>query len=317
MRIDPDPMEYSDLSKWRTFMARRYPGAIVSVEDQSRQFRTRYHCWHLGEIEFAEIRTVASQQLDVSSPRAQASDCWYLPLQLRGDYLGGQNDRQCHESAGSILLLDSRLPHWRELGMHSHLLNLRIPKAALERHLPDPHAICARPVRVGRGKARLAWDFILSVWERRAELDATDTPELTEILLRMVAGLLDGAGEASRCPARRSDTRRRQLLHHIATHLDDPLLSAARAGDACAMSARYVHMLVRATGRSFSQYVLERRLERSRMLLVASDGVHCSISGIALDCGFRDLTYFCHAFRRRYGVSAGEYRRMARSRRPA
>lgn len=317
MRIDPDPMDYSNLLQWRAFMARRYPGAIVSVEDGSRQFRTRFHCWHLGEIEFAEIRTVASQRLNVSSPRAQAPDCWYLPLQLRGEYLGGQNDRQCQESAGSILLLDSRLPHWRELGTDSHLLNLRIPKATLERHLPDAQAICARPLRAGKGRARLAWDFILALWERRAELDATDTPELTEILMRMVAGLLDGAGETILCSARRSDTRRQQLLHHIAAHLDDPLLSATSAGDACAMSARYVHMLIRATGRSFSHYVLEHRLERSRTALAARDGAHCSISAIALDCGFRDLAYFCHAFRRRYGVSAGEYKRMARSRRPA
>lgn len=58
-------------------------------------------------------------------------------------------------------------------------------------------------------------------------------------------------------------------------------------------------------GTTFSDYLNGVRLERARDRLLASD---CSVSEIALDCGFRSVTYFNRLFRRKYGCSPKEVR---------
>jgi AraC-like DNA-binding protein len=62
-------------------------------------------------------------------------------------------------------------------------------------------------------------------------------------------------------------------------------------------------------------YVRIQRLERACTLLVTSER---SLTTIALDCGFYDLAHFDKIFRRRFGVTPGEYqRRYVRRRRLA
>jgi AraC-like DNA-binding protein len=59
-------------------------------------------------------------------------------------------------------------------------------------------------------------------------------------------------------------------------------------------------------------YVRIQRLERACTLLVTSER---SLTTIALDCGFYDLAHFDKIFRRRFGVTPGEYQRRYGQRR--
>ena len=69
-------------------------------------------------------------------------------------------------------------------------------------------------------------------------------------------------------------------------------------------------MLFEAEGTSFSQFVLARRLATAHALLADPSRDHFSITAIAYAAGFGDLSHFNHSFRRRYGVTPREVRRM-------
>jgi AraC-like DNA-binding protein len=71
---------------------------------------------------------------------------------------------------------------------------------------------------------------------------------------------------------------------------------------------RYVHVLMRDTGRSFSRYLLERRLERCCEALQSKADRSCSITEIAFRWGFNDMSHFSRVFRGRYGLSPREFR---------
>ncbi|MDY0066471.1 MAG: helix-turn-helix transcriptional regulator, partial [Steroidobacteraceae bacterium] len=64
-------------------------------------------------------------------------------------------------------------------------------------------------------------------------------------------------------------------------------------------------------GRTFSQYLLEHRLERCRSALERPRDSARSITEIAFECGFNDASHFSRAFRSRYGLSPREFRRAA------
>ncbi|MEQ8696746.1 MAG: helix-turn-helix transcriptional regulator, partial [Bauldia litoralis] len=101
------------------------------------------------------------------------------------------------------------------------------------------------------------------------------------------------------------------LIGFIEDRLDDPGLSVARAAAHLGVSKRYVHRLCEPTGRSFSEHVTDRRLERALALLTASTPAgrtRPAIAEIAYACGFSDLSHFNRRFKARFGATPREVR---------
>ncbi|WP_094194055.1 helix-turn-helix transcriptional regulator [Bradyrhizobium viridifuturi] len=61
-------------------------------------------------------------------------------------------------------------------------------------------------------------------------------------------------------------------------------------------------------GTTFSEFVLDQRLARAHGLLVDPRRTGRSISTIAFEAGFGDLSYFNRAFRRRYNATPSDIR---------
>ena len=74
---------------------------------------------------------------------------------------------------------------------------------------------------------------------------------------------------------------------------------------------QYVRSLFYQEGTSFSDFVREQRLARAHERLTDRRCAHHTISRIAFDAGFQDLSWFNQAFRRRYGATPSEVRRTA------
>jgi AraC-like DNA-binding protein len=296
--------EWHSLDAWRDFMAGRYPGVEIAAPNAG--FRIRYRSWQCGAIEFAEISSVSRLGIRVDVPARNAPDCYYLPLQLGGEFRVGQYGREYRAGPRTLCLLDSHVPHWRELAAGGQLLNVRLPKTMLDRYLVDPTEACERPVAADAGLAAIVWEFANSVWRRYLELGAA-MPDMADMLARMAANLFCAPMDAE-CPDGGADTHRRQLLQCIRDRLGDPQFDVGKAAAACGISPRYVHVLMRDTGRSFSRYLLERRLERCHEALQSKAGRSCSITEIAFRWGFNDMSHFSRVFRTRYGLPPREFR---------
>lgn len=102
--------------------------------------------------------------------------------------------------------------------------------------------------------------------------------------------------------------RRAAILRAIDSRSGDPNLSAVAVANLLGITPRYVHLLLEETGKSFTQHLLERRLERTAMMLRDSRWHHRKIAEIAVEAGFTDLSYFNRAFRRRYGATPSAMR---------
>jgi AraC family transcriptional activator of tynA and feaB len=152
-----------------------------------------------------------------------------------------------------------------------------------------------------------------------------DTP-LLAALLRQLAMLKPNAvarppdigrmvvDAAKLCWPMQSDLKRREPMmewerrvrEYVSQNLRDQDLSAASIARRYSVSTRFIHMVFANLGQTAAAYILERKLTAAAARLQSDPGIR--VTDVALDCGFADLTGFCHAFRRHFGLSAREYR---------
>ena len=79
------------------------------------------------------------------------------------------------------------------------------------------------------------------------------------------------------------------------------------------MTPRYVQRLFETEGTTFSAYLLGQRLALAQRMLSDPRYAGWSITAIAFEAGFGDLSYFARAFRSRYGATPSDFREAARS----
>lgn len=99
----------------------------------------------------------------------------------------------------------------------------------------------------------------------------------------------------------------RRVLEHIETHLGERLSVARLAEVAGASPSHFAALFRRSTGESVHQYVLGRRVERARTLLMV-DGV--SISQTALEAGFAHQSHMASCLKRALGLTPRELAKL-------
>ncbi len=159
---------------------------------------------------------------------------------------------------------------------------------------------------------------VLRLLARYAELlgdgTAIATPEMRESVsahMHDMAALLLGptrdGGELARGRGVRA-ARLRAIKQDIAANLTSRALSVDALARRHAISPRTIRDLFGSEGTTFTDHVLAERLARAHRLLLDPRMAGRTIAAIAFDCGFGDLSYFNHAFRRRYAATPSDVR---------
>jgi AraC family transcriptional regulator len=113
----------------------------------------------------------------------------------------------------------------------------------------------------------------------------------------------------ARAPAAADRRRAVEAALWVDAHADDPIDLAAQARQAGLSPWHYLRMFSAVLGVTPHQYLVRSRLRRAAGLL--ADPAR-SVTDIALDVGFDDLSNFVRSFRRAAGVSPGAFRRASR-----
>jgi AraC-like DNA-binding protein len=124
-----------------------------------------------------------------------------------------------------------------------------------------------------------------------------------EHLVDLVALALGGKDDAHG-PEEQGGVRAARLaaiLRAISNQITDQGLNPATVAAKLGITPRYVHLLLEQSGRTFTQHVLHKRLEKAEKLLTGDKGQNRKIADIALEAGFSNLSNFNRAFRRHFG----------------
>jgi AraC-like DNA-binding protein len=139
---------------------------------------------------------------------------------------------------------------------------------------------------------------------RAQSLDGHPAAELLgNHLVDLVALAIGAKGEVHEIAEQRGVRAARlvAILRMISQQFDNPGLSAATIATQLGVTPRYVHRLLEATGSSFAEHLLDRRLEQAAALLRDPRRQDRKITDIAHDTGFVDLSHFNRTFRRHFG----------------
>ncbi|MDX8478624.1 AraC family transcriptional regulator [Mesorhizobium sp. VK24D] len=105
---------------------------------------------------------------------------------------------------------------------------------------------------------------------------------------------------------RLSDAQLNRVLEYVDAHLSEPLTIDTLSRIANASSSHLRTWFKAATGTTLHRYVLRRRVERARSLILGSD---LSVSEVAYQAGFAHQSHLAHWMRREIGQTPHRLRR--------
>lgn len=190
---------------------------------------------------------------------------------------------------------------------------IRLSRAALSPLVRDvDDAVLCRIPR-GTGMLGLLKGYVDAVFED----PALALPQMRQLIDAQLCDLVAVTLGATRDATAIAEGRGMRVarLHAIKTdieaHLTNSDLSPGAVARRQQISDSYIRKLFASERTSFSQYVLGRRLERARRMLMDQRWSDRSIASIAFDAGFGDLSYFNRAFKRCYGLTPSDVRDAA------
>lgn len=274
-----------------------------------RDFEGRIECISLEAGSIGRLSMTPAERARTfteisNSPR----DCIYANFVLSGEVEVEQAGIKQTARPGDLILYDSTIPSVvREKPTEKfECLQLMFDKSLLGDRAP-----AARNVAIRRN--RLIFPVANGLRYLSDNLLALPCPVIAsvfEALAKMMpiailqARQSNSHGQDIKC----GTAHFREITDHIYRNIRSNELSPSTTSQAVSISKRYLHKIFSASGTTFNTYVVAARLEEIARLLRCAERGDIPISALAHEFGFKDLTTFNRAFRKRFGCTPREYR---------
>ena len=267
----------------------------------------------LGEVTLARAvsRPSVLRHTEARIRRAEES-VFLLHLQANGDSINVQDGREAVLRTGDFTICDSARPYALRFDSLNDMLVLRIPTPWLESRVARPMNLTAVRVRGDRAVGLVVSQMVRSWWAAcLSGLDPDVSCHVATNVLDLLATALTMAQPDRVNTTTASNAKRLRIQHYIDNHLADLSLGAQSIAPAVGVTPRYVHRLLEESGETLGERILRLRLERCAQRLRDPGSSGQSITQIAFDLAFVDASYFGRCFKRRFGMTPGEYRRRS------
>lgn len=258
----------------------------------------------LASLDLARVRASAQSVHRTPAAIEASSDDYYLVgVQTDGNCLVTQDGRSAAIHNGGFALYDTTRPYSLLLTDHFEQLVIRMPRAALERHLPEAASLTALAVNANPGAARLLVNTVqflandIDVLSPDVALSVSQGVE--HLIVAGLGGLARGVPDADRY------SRRKLVQTHILENLRDESLSIKSIAGELHLSPSSIHRAFAADGETVMGWVWQQRLHRihEELLTGRHEG---TLTDLFLTWGFSDPAHFSRAFRQRYGHAPSE-----------
>lgn len=226
----------------------------------------------------------------------------FLHLQLKGASRCAQDGREAELGFGDIAVCDSARPYRLALSENNEMLVVKLPGDRALGRAPATPALTGHRLAADGARSGLLSRFLGQAW---ASIEAgVGDAAWSQAVCEATLALLDLAVSDPDAEEGVRARLRRRACELIERELCDPDLNTAFVAQALGVTPRYLQMAFADVGLTASDHIRARRLELARRRLRPER----SVTEVAYELGFGDLTYFSRTFRRRFGVTPSAWR---------
>lgn len=242
-----------------------------------------------------------------------ASDrsCFYLNLKLAGRCRILQGDSEISLSPGQVGIFDSdrRFALLHDRGPQLRVASFWVPAEALRERLPASFDVAAARVSDDPYVGHLIAETARTLCDGALRMTEDESVRLFRALIELVAVSLSRRSRAGAAESEGlADATTLALKRAIHRRLREPGLAVADVAETVGISERYVHKLLARSGSSFTDYVIDHRLDGAARDLRDPAMAGRAIGAIAFDWGFSDLSHFTRRFKQRFGCRPRDWR---------
>jgi AraC-like DNA-binding protein len=303
MRKDVPACIEGDASAWRDRLSEVFVELDFVQASPKEQLSALVYEYAFGDLTF--IRTVVEGgkhrvRRSQALIRKSQHNVFFIACLLRGEATFTQNDRTAVLKKGDIAILDSTQEYVSDAEQGFDALWVRVPRHRIEGRLAHHSRLMAERIDGSKGVGRLASVMLRTSFREAPRVVATDANRATNAILDLIGMSLSSRIAHLATSSRSSQSTLRRIQRYIEDHLDDQDLTLSSVAKPHFVSARYVNKLFMQEGVSAARWIRMRRLERCRADLEDPAKRHLSISEIAFDHGFGNISSFNRAFKSRF-----------------
>lgn len=189
---------------------------------------------------------------------------------------------------------------------------LCIPSEFVESRVVRPEDACGLSLPVERGIGNIIKQSVLALHQDSSFLSDSEFLASARLVAELIMLALMGVSELQTIE---SPVRAKTLLHAkrvIRDQLSDPDLTLMGVATECGISLGYLHQLFKQDGRTAWEYLKVARLQHARYLIDQGLCRPNTVTEVALQCGFSNLSQFSTAFKEQFGMSPRDALRTLR-----
>jgi AraC-like DNA-binding protein len=312
-RVDGVPThERFDL--WRESIA-----CVFEVEAnktvRSNGFQAEIDANMFGSVMLARTQTL--EQRWERSPRLMAKDGmdhYMIQLYEKGDMLWETDSGPMSFPKDGLVVFDLAQPMVSKTNNFANI-SLFIPRLMLEDQLKSAGDQHLRVLTGREPMVQLLRDHMISLKKLSSRITARQAVEIAPATVGLAAACLNAAISPD-SPHQASGIVFAQITkarRFVEANITNPNLSVEAICIEVGVSRSKLYELFESFG-GIARYVRERRLRRALLALTDATTCHHSIYDIALASGYTNDAAFVRAFRRRYGLTPKDVRRMGAAR---
>jgi AraC-like DNA-binding protein len=299
---------------WQELSEELYDSLDCAFADQPLSVRTKVARY--GPVLVDEFKgTVIRATRTARNIAADSNDDFFLGLNCGTQPMThSQRGREVVHAAGSLILLSNAEPSVMRNDPRNLWLSVHVPRARLLELVANAEDFVARRVDQDELAARFLRNYLKLLLD--PDISAGDeqlNDHIGQTLIELVALCLGAEHDAAELAQVRGlkFARLRNINAEIKAGFSQPDFSVGQVAMKLAVTPRYVQELLQETGETFTERVLELRLQKARKMLASRGSDHIRILEVALSCGFNEVSHFNRRFRRRFGDTPSSYRGKA------
>ncbi len=302
----PEPVRFDF---WRETVCKHF----LQVECLQMSDRTFF-----GEINTSRIKDVIFSQVqgrehkiirNAAMVRRAREDMVFIFHQIRGSWLYSQDSREAKLYPGDFACVDSSRPMLAIQDSDFEQFVFQMPRDLWVKRFGQTEQMTGRVVRADTQIGSLLAGTIRQITSTAENVAPMTAHQLLDVALSLFS-LAFGDLISHQTPS--PSTSRVALLYRakmfIEDNFRDPELDSEKVAKALRISERYLQSLFQDEQISVRRWIWEMRLKKCCRDL--ADPLHAgkSVGEIAFNCGFNNLSHFCHRFKAAFAMTASEFR---------